>query len=201
MAVSYENCAGGGSTTFELVIECDSTQTPITLTNVSPTSERLMLDLVSSETVVSSFFYSHAVCGAPTFSSFTSNGQSIDFVTFSFENDIVTLTAAPEANYALVGSYAVQVEISSPVVTTLADIFLFEVSDPCENVIYTAQISPEFEKYQIGTNEGFKLTFEDNLSALFGTTEVCGPLQLDYIECVGCETVVTITDLNDVSGV
>ena len=46
-----------------------------------------------------------------------------------------------------------------------------------------------------------KLTFEDNLSALFGATEVCGPLQLDYIECVGCETVVTITDLDDVSGV
>jgi hypothetical protein len=89
---------------------------------------------------VSSYLYSHAICGAPTFSAFTNGGHQIDFVTHTFANDIVTLTAAPLPDFTLVGSYAIQVEISSPVVATLPDVFVFEVIDPCENVIYTALI-------------------------------------------------------------
>jgi hypothetical protein len=45
--VTYDNCTGGGSTTFDLVIECDSTNAPITLTNVVPATGQLKLDLVA----------------------------------------------------------------------------------------------------------------------------------------------------------
>lgn len=62
-------------------------------------------------------------------------------------------------------------------VATLSDVIVFEVSDPCENVIYTAQISPELSVNQIGTFETFNVTFEDNVSVFFESTELCGPLR------------------------
>ena len=177
--VTYDNCTGGGSTTFDLVIECDSTNTPITLTNVAPDSEQLKLDLIAQETVVSSYLYSHAICGAPAFSAITNGGHQIDFVTHTFANDIVTLTAAPQLDYTLVGSYAIQVEISSPVVATLSNVFAFEVSDPCENVIYAATI----ELTELSTTSA---TFD------FGGSDDYVELAFDYSHYI-CEADPTYT--------
>ena len=103
--VEYASCTDtNDSGFFTLTIECDESNSEITLTDTRPAT--LSTDYFNAP-VTTTTMYSHYRCEPPTFTFEDETGETLSWITGELVDDTIDISVLPTDDYSLVGTYNV----------------------------------------------------------------------------------------------